>query len=121
DRLAHKRPVFSFEFFPPKTDKGEANLFRNLERLAPLEPDFVSVTYGAGGSTRTRTLEVIARIRSTFGIEGVAHLTCVGSSRTELSDVLARLGDAGIRNILALRGDPPHGEDTFVPASDGLR
>lgn len=121
DRLTHKRPVFSFEFFPPKTDKGEANLFRNLERLVPLEPDFVSVTYGAGGSTRSRTLEIISRIRSTFGIEGVAHLTCVGASKAELRDVIHRLGDAGIRNILALRGDPPQGQEAFEMPLDGLQ
>jgi len=121
DRLAHKRPVFSFEFFPPKTDKGEASLFRNLERLAPLEPDFISVTYGAGGSTRTRTLEIVERIRRTFGIEGVAHLTCVGASRAELAEIVARLGDAGVRNILALRGDPPQGQTHFEPSPDGLR
>lgn len=121
DRLAHKRPVFSFEFFPPKTEKGEANLFRSLERLAPLHPDFVSVTYGAGGSTRTRTLELVRRIKRDFGIEPMAHLTCVGSSQAELGEIVDQLGEAGIVNILALRGDPPKGQDKFEPAPDGLR
>jgi len=121
DRLAHKRPVFSFEFFPPKTEKGELGLFRSIERLAPLEPDFVSVTYGAGGTTRARTFELVRRIRNDFGIEAVAHLTCVGSSRAELVAILDQIGQAGIRNILALRGDPPQGEARFEPAPDGLR
>ena len=120
ERLLHKRPVFSFEFFPPKTPKGEANLLRSLERLAPLEPDFVSVTYGAGGSTRTRTIDIVGRIRKEFGIEPVAHLTCVGASREELGAVVDQLGDAGITNILALRGDPPRGETEFKAADGGF-
>lgn len=121
DRLAHKRPVFSFEFFPPKTPKGEANLLRSLERLAPLAPDFVSVTYGAGGSTRTRTLDVVARIKQNTGIEPMAHLTCAGATREELAAVIDGLGEVGVRNILALRGDPPKGEDTFVATEGGFR
>ena len=120
DRLAHKRPVFSFEFFPPQTEKGESALLRSLERLAPLEPDFVSVTYGAGGSTRLRTVEVVSRIRKEFGIEPVAHLTCVGATRDELGEVVDRLGNAGISNILAIRGDPPRGETQFKPVEGGL-
>jgi len=121
ERLAHKRPVFSFEFFPPKTDAGEANLFRSLERLAPLEPDFVSVTDGAGGSTRARTMELVGRIKREFGIEAMAHLTCVGSTREDLIRIIDGLGDAGVENILALRGDPPKGETAFVPVPNGLR
>lgn len=121
DRLQHKRPVFSFEFFPPKTEQGELNLFRSLERLAPLRPDFVSVTYGAGGSTRTRTLELVSRIKRDFHIEPVAHLTCVGSTKTELHEVLDRLEQAGIRNVLALRGDPPKGQSSFEAVDGGLR
>jgi methylenetetrahydrofolate reductase (NADPH) len=120
DRLAHKRPVFSFEFFPPQTEKGETALLRSLERLAPLEPDFVSVTYGAGGSTRERTVDLVARIRKEFGIEPVAHLTCVGATRDELSEVIDRLGAAEIVNILAIRGDPPRGETRFEPVEGGL-
>src|SRR5436190_1386709 len=83
-RLDPAHPCFSFEFFPPKTDEGTANLLRTLEELAPLEPGFVSVTYGAGGSTRDRTLELVERIKSTTGIEAMAHLTCVGHTREEL-------------------------------------
>lgn len=121
ERLAHKRPVFSFEFFPPKTEKGEAVLWRSLEQLAPLCPDFVSVTYGAGGSTRTRTLEIVARIKRELGIEPMAHLTCVGATRDELARTIDQLGDRGVCNILALRGDPPRGETHFVAAEGGLR
>lgn len=121
ERLQHKRPVFSFEFFPPKTEKGEANLLRALERLAPLEPDFVSVTYGAGGSTRARTREIVSRIKRDFGIEAMAHLTCVGSTRDELAEVIDKLGEAGVRNILALRGDPPKGAKTFEATPGGFR
>ena len=120
ERLAHKRPVFSFEFFPPRSPEGEAALLRSLERLAPLEPDFVSVTYGAGGSTRARTLELVQRIKRDFGVEAMAHLTCVGASKAEIGEVVDRLGEAGVKNILALRGDPPKGEQTFVAPADGF-
>ena len=120
ERLAHKRPVFSFEFFPPKSAEGEQALLRSLERLAPLDPDFVSVTYGAGGSTRARTLELVVRIKREFGIEAMAHLTCVGASRREIGEVVDRLGEAGVRNVLALRGDPPKGETKFVAPQDGF-
>jgi methylenetetrahydrofolate reductase (NADPH) len=121
ERLAHKRPVFSFEFFPPRTEQGEKNLLRSLERLAPLEPDFVSVTYGAGGSTRTRTREIVARIKSDFGIEAMAHLTCVGATRDELAAVLDELAAAGVENVLALRGDPPKGSERFEATRGGFR
>lgn len=120
ERLAHKRPVFSFEFLPPKTEKGEAVLWRSLEHLAPLSPDFVSVTYGAGGSTRARTLELVARIKRELAIEPMAHLTCVGATRDELARTIDQLGDLGICNILALRGDPPQGEKDFVAPPGGL-
>lgn len=121
DRLTHKRPVFSFEFFPPQTEKGEAVLWRSLESLATLEPDFVSMTYGAGGSTRTRTIELVGRIKRELGIEPMAHLTCVGATRDELRGVLDRLANQGIRNVLALRGDPPRGERDFQHVPGGLR
>lgn len=121
DRLAHKRPVFSFEFFPPKNEQGERVLWRSLEQLAPLEPDFVSVTYGAGGSTRSRTVELVGRIKRELGIEPLAHLTCVGSTRDELAHVVERLLEQGIRNVLALRGDPPRGQDTFEHTPGGFR
>lgn len=121
DRLAHKRPVFSFEFFPPKDEQGERVLWRSLEQLAPLEPDFVSVTYGAGGSTRTRTVEVVGRIKRDLGIEPLAHLTCVGSNRDDLAHVVDRLLEQGITNILALRGDPPRGQTEFQHTPGGFR
>lgn len=120
DRLAHKRPVFSFEFFPPRTAEGEGALMRSLERLAPLDPDFVSVTWGAGGSTRERTIDLVLRIRRELGIEAMAHITCVQATRDDLARTLDQLGDAGVRNVLALRGDPPKGQDHFVPSEGGL-
>ncbi|HEY8376067.1 MAG TPA: methylenetetrahydrofolate reductase [NAD(P)H] [Nannocystis sp.] len=120
ERLAHKRPVFSFEFFPPRTEQAEAVLWRSLEHLAPLSPDFVSVTYGAGGSTRARTLEVVTRIKRDLGIEPMAHLTCVGATRDDLARILDQLGEREIFNIFALRGDPPRGETNFVAPPGGL-
>ncbi len=113
-------PLYSFEFFPPKTDAGEKNLYRTIEKLAPLAPDFVSVTYGAGGTTRTKTIEWVSTIKQKIGIETMAHLTCVGASRAELAEVLDQLRDAGIENVIALRGDPPKGEEHFVPHPDGF-
>jgi methylenetetrahydrofolate reductase (NADPH) len=121
NRLNPSDPCFSFEFFPPKTDEGTANLLKTLEDLAPLEPGFVSVTYGAGGSTRDRTVELVTRIKRESGIETMAHLTCVGHSRDELRQVLGRLAEARVENVLVLRGDPPQGERTFVPTEDGFR
>jgi methylenetetrahydrofolate reductase (NADPH) len=113
-------PVFSFEFFPPKTDKGHRALLATIEELAPLRPGFVSVTYGAGGSTRDRTIDLVTRIKQTMGIEAMAHLTCVGASRSEIEAVLDKLEASGIENVIALRGDPPQGETDFVPHPDGL-
>src|SRR3990172_9398449 len=107
DRLAQPAPCFSFEFFPPKNDAGMDALFQSLTELALLEPGFVSVTYGAGGSTRDRTIEIVTRVKRSVGIEAMAHLTCVGHSKAELTGLLERLQDAGIENVLALRGDPP--------------
>ncbi len=103
-------PVFSFEFFPPKTPEGEANLFAAVAELRALEPAYVSVTYGAGGSTRDRTLEIVTRISDEYGIEAMAHFTCVGATAAQLRAELDRIRDAGIENVLALRGDPPAGE-----------
>lgn len=114
------KPVFSFEFFPPKTDKGHRALLATIEELAPLRPGFVSVTYGAGGSTRDRTIDLVTRIKRSMGIEAMAHLTCVGASRSEIEAVLDRLESSGIENVIALRGDPPQGETDFVPHPDGL-
>ncbi|HUA50216.1 MAG TPA: methylenetetrahydrofolate reductase [NAD(P)H] [Solirubrobacteraceae bacterium] len=114
-------PVFSFEFFPPKTDEGERNLREALGALRELEPDFVSVTYGAGGSTRGLTLELTKWIKRELGIEAMAHLSCVGASRDELCVILDSLDGAGIENVLALRGDPPRGETSWEPHPGGLR
>ncbi len=113
-------PVVSFEFFPPKTAEGVEILYKTVEELRPCRPSFVSVTYGAGGSTRDRTLELVARIQRDLGILTMAHLTCVGSSRQELGETLRKLHDSGIRNILALRGDPPKGEAAFQVADGGF-
>ena len=114
-------PSFSFEFFPPKSDAGERVLGLALESLRQLEPSFVSVTYGAGGTSRGRTLELTKWIKQELGIEAMAHLSCVGATREELSAVIADMRQAGIDNILALRGDPPRGEDDWNPHPGGLR
>jgi methylenetetrahydrofolate reductase (NADPH) len=113
-------PVFSFEFFPPKTDGGRDALLETIEELSPLAPGFVSVTYGAGGSTRDRTIELVSYIKNRLRIEAMAHLTCVGASRGDISVVLDRLEREGIENVIALRGDPPAGETDFRPHPDGL-
>lgn len=118
--LSTGRPSFSFEFFPPKTDEGVESLRRAIHALRDLSPTYVSVTYGAGGSTRDRTIELVAEIQREQAFEAMAHLTCVGSSQAELAGVVRRLADAGVENVLALRGDPPKGQTTFVPAADGL-
>ncbi|RYZ36417.1 MAG: methylenetetrahydrofolate reductase [NAD(P)H] [Myxococcaceae bacterium] len=118
---APRQPCFSFEFFPPKTDAGVASLLRTVEELAPLNPGFVSVTYGAGGSTRDRTVDLVTHIKQHTGIEAMAHLTCVGHDRDELRDVLRRLDAARIENLLLLRGDPPQGQQTYEPVPGGFR
>jgi len=114
-------PVFSFEFFPPKTDEGELTLRATLEDLRSFEPDFVSVTYGAGGATRDRTVQLTHWIKQHLGIEAMAHLSCVGSSREELEAILDGIAAAGIDNVLALRGDPPRGETEWQAHPGGLR
>ncbi len=120
DILAVPEPCFSFEFFPPKTDDGTRALLETVAALRPLEPSFVSVTYGAGGSTRARTREVVSRIRKELSVEAMAHLTCVGATREELAQVLDGLRDEGIENVICLRGDPPRGETTFQPTPGGF-
>ncbi len=117
-----KRPKlqFSFEFFPPKTDEAEDRFWGALHRLAPLQPRFVSVTYGAGGSTRERTLRMVSKITSETGINAAAHLTCVGASRDEVDEVVRGFSEAGVKRIVALRGDPKEGiGEKFVPHPDG--
>ncbi|MGO9320784.1 MAG: methylenetetrahydrofolate reductase [NAD(P)H] [Solirubrobacteraceae bacterium] len=113
-------PVFSFEFFPPKTQEGERNLYAALAELRTLEPSFVSVTYGAGGSTREKTIEIVKRIREEYGLEAMAHFTCVGATVEELRATLQEMQDAGIDNVLALRGDPPAGEEVWIKTDGGL-
>jgi methylenetetrahydrofolate reductase (NADPH) len=113
-------PLFSFEFFPPKTDAGVEALFASLQALRSLQPSFVSVTWGAGGSTRGRSLELLARIRRDTGLVAMAHLTCVGTSRAELREALEAFRGAGVENVLALRGDPPKGQSAFEAHPDGL-
>jgi methylenetetrahydrofolate reductase (NADPH) len=113
-------PGVSFEFFPPKTEDGVEQLYRTVEELRRCRPSFVSVTYGAGGSTRDRTLDLVARIQRDLGVVTMAHLTCVGSTRAEIASILQRLTDSGIRNLLALRGDPPKGAGQFVPTPGGF-
>jgi methylenetetrahydrofolate reductase (NADPH) len=117
---AGREPVFSFEFFPPKTEEGERNLQAALEELRPLEPSYVSVTYGAGGSTRDRTIEIVKRLKDDFGLEAMAHLSCVGTTREQLREILDEVQAAGIDNVLALRGDPPRGETEWKPTPGGL-
>ena len=109
----------SFEFFPPKSEPMEAKLWSAIERLAPLAPHFVSVTYGAGGGTRSRTHRVIRRIIEDTALTPAAHLTCVGASCGEVDDVARAYWDLGVRHIVALRGDPPEGEDAYLPHPDG--
>jgi methylenetetrahydrofolate reductase (NADPH) len=118
--LAEDGPVFSFEFFPPKTDLGERNLFAALSELKELEPAFVSVTYGAGGSTRERTIEIVKRIKEGWGLEAMAHFTCVGATVEEIRMTLDEMRAAGIENVLALRGDPPAGQEQWTKTEGGL-
>jgi methylenetetrahydrofolate reductase (NADPH) len=118
--LASTRPCFSVEFFPPKTDEGRASLFETVEVLRELEPAFFSVTYGAGGATREGTLETTRAIRDRYGAEAMAHLSCVGETVESLREIVDRIAEAGIENILALRGDPPRGQPDFEQPEGGL-
>jgi methylenetetrahydrofolate reductase (NADPH) len=115
-----ERPTFSFEFFPPRTPDGEASLYRALEALRPLAPDYVSVTYGAGGSTRGKTLEIVSHIRDEIGLEAMAHFTCVGATVEELRSTLDEMSGLGFENVLALRGDPPQGQQEWRKTEGGL-
>jgi len=119
-KLSPKTPAFSFEFFPPKDEAGVDRLFETVARLEVYEPAYVSVTYGAGGSTRKLTVDLVTRIKREVGLEAMAHLTCVGATRDEVSSVLDQLREGGIENVLALRGDPPKGESTFVKSEGGF-
>jgi methylenetetrahydrofolate reductase (NADPH) len=117
---SHPDLRISFEFFPPKSDEGEAALWQSIRRLAPLAPSFVSVTYGAGGSTRERTHRTIRRILGETSLKPAAHLTCVEASKAEIDDILDQYWDAGVRHLVALRGDPPSGMGgIYEPQADG--
>jgi methylenetetrahydrofolate reductase (NADPH) len=120
EALEKRKPFFSFEFFPPKNDDGVRSLFETIAKLRAIEPAFVSITYGAGGSTRARTVELAKRIRNELGLDVLAHVTCVGATRDELRRLFDELAEANIENIMALRGDPPKGEQTFVATSEGF-
>lgn len=120
-RHAEHRPVISFEFFPPKTDEGDRNLLeKTIPALMQLKPDYCSVTYGAGGSTRDKTLMIVDRIQRQHGLTAMAHLTCVGSTKEQLREVIEQARGLGIRNILALRGDPPGGTGEWKPVPGGF-
>jgi len=118
--LEEKRPAFSFEFFPPEDDKASEQLFQTITSLIELNPAYVSVTYGAGGSTRERTREIVIRIQKETNLSVVSHLTCVGATRNEMADIINQFANSGIKNILALRGDPPKGQKHFKPLPNGF-
>jgi len=119
-KLDEHQPSLSFEFFPPKDDIGFWDLYKHIEALKPLQPTFVSVTYGAGGGTRRKTIDLVHRIKHDIGIEPLAHLTCVGATRQEIGEVVDELRRQGIENILALRGDPPLGTTSFAATEGGF-
>lgn len=121
DLFALSRPLRSLEFFPPKDDAGVDALRATATALKKINPDFVSVTYGAGGTTRDRTAQICDFLKRDFGFTVMPHLTCVGHTRAELGEVADRIHSGGFRNIMTLRGDPPKGETTFIPYRDGLR
>ncbi len=116
-----ERFVISFELFPPKTSKGEANLYRHVKKLMQFQPDFITCTYGAGGSTRDKTLEIVQNVKSEFQIPVASHLTLVGSTVDQLRDYLTTAQESGVDYIVALRGDPPQGSNQFVQTEGGYR
>ena len=115
------RPIFSFEFFPPKTEEGRTELFEALKKVKTLNPGYISVTYGAGGGTRDKTIEIVEQAKNILGLESMAHLTCVGHSKEEIKKILDELETSGIENVVALRGDPPKGETSFKPNPGGFK
>src|SRR6476469_3115619 len=118
--LGKGKPGISFEFFPPKTEAGFIQLFQTIDQLHPLHPTYVSVTYGAGGSTRQKTVDLVERIQKELKIRSMAHLTCVGHTADEIGGILDQLWETGVRNVLALRGDPPAGQSQFVATEGGF-
>jgi methylenetetrahydrofolate reductase (NADPH) len=120
DILKKKPASFSFEFFPPKSQDGWDQLFNTIESLKVWNPAYVSVTYGAGGSNRRQTIDLVSRIKHEIGLESMAHLTCVDSSKDQILETLNSLKEKGIENVLPLRGDPPKGETSFLKAENGF-
>lgn len=120
EKLKTRRPFFSFEFFPPRDDAAERTLFATVAALQPLDPGFVSITYGAGGSTRTRTVDLAKRMHNELGLDVMAHVTCVGATADEVRELLRDLRGGGIENVMALRGDLPKGTEGYQPSADGL-
>ena len=120
DILNNNKPALSFEFFPPKTEKASNALFDSISKLAPLNPAYVSVTYGAGGSTRELTHDLIVKIKKETKITVISHLTCVGASKFEIHKILEQYAESGISNIMALRGDPPKVEKKFTQPKNGF-
>jgi methylenetetrahydrofolate reductase (NADPH) len=121
DMLKGSQPVFSFEFFPPKTNGDMIQLFQTLREAKKLDPGYISVTYAPGGETKEKTVEIVRRAKSEIGLESMAHLTCVGQSRQEIKGFLDELKRSGIENVIALRGDPPRGQTKFTPHPDGFK
>ena len=119
-KLSHGFTTLSFKIFPPKNPSGWGTLYGTLAEISRLMPDFISVTYGAGGTTRSKTVDLVGRIQSELGIESIAHLTCVGHSSHEIGELLDQLDKMGVRIILALRGDPPKGEKSFHSHKEGF-
>jgi methylenetetrahydrofolate reductase (NADPH) len=118
--LGKKQTTISFEFFPPKNEEASEDLFRNIQELSQMNPAYVSVTYGAGGSTRHLTHDLVVKLQNETGLTIVSHLTCVGSTKEEIGDILKRYDKSGIHNIMALRGDPPKGQQDFQQTENGF-
>lgn len=119
--FAPGKTLFSFEFFPPKNDADVDHVLATARELKALGPSYISVTWGAGGSTRRKTLDIVSAIKNDVGVESMAHLTCVGAGRAEIDEILADIARRGVKNILALRGDPPKGATAFAPHPEGFR
>lgn len=121
EKFASGETVFSVEFFPPKTEEGARQILRTAVKLAEVKPDYVSITYGAGGSTRERTMEYGSLLHDIFNFVVMPHLTCAGHSKAEIAEILRKLSATGFNNIMALRGDPPKNEPNFKPNPDGFK
>ncbi|MGJ4748065.1 methylenetetrahydrofolate reductase [NAD(P)H] [Leptospira sp. SA-E8] len=115
-----KTPVYSFEFFPPKTPEGETKLFEAVEELSKVDPGYITVTYGAGGSTRDKTIRITSELAKKYSLPAAAHFTCVGGNKDEIRVILKQIRESGIENLMALRGDPPKGEEAFKKVEGGF-